>query len=90
MFPLCSFVRSWRSIDRALALCAARGGLWRPFGGGGGGGGGQKIDDLRRERVLFDAIYKKMERELSDRKKMMANIIEVCTHSLVPYAVSVR
>ena len=38
----------------------------------------QQIDDLRRERVLFDTIYKKMERELSDRKKMMANVIEVC------------
>lgn len=37
----------------------------------------QQIDDLRRERVLFDTIYKKMERELSDRKKMMANVIEV-------------
>lgn len=36
-----------------------------------------QIDDLRRERVLFDTIYKKMERELSDRKKMMANVIEV-------------
>lgn len=39
--------------------------------------GTKQIDDLRRERVLFDAIYKKMERELSDRKKMMANVIEV-------------
>eukprot|EP00904_Undaria_pinnatifida_P006019 jgi/Undpi1/2547/HiC_scaffold_13.g05926.m1 len=37
----------------------------------------QEIDDLRRERVLFDTIYKKMERELSDRKKMMANVIEL-------------
>lgn len=37
----------------------------------------KQIDDLRRERVLFDTIYKKMERELSDRKKMMANVIEV-------------
>lgn len=40
-----------------------------------------QIDDLRRERVLFDTIYKKMERELSDRKKMMANVIEVCSES---------
>eukprot|EP00903_Cladosiphon_okamuranus_P016522 g15243.t1 len=37
----------------------------------------QEIDDLRRERVLFDTIYKKMGRELSDRKKMMANVIEL-------------
>ena len=27
--------------------------------------------------MLFDTIYKKMEKELSDRKKMMANVIEV-------------
>ena len=30
----------------------------------------QKIDTLRRERVVFDGIYKKLERELHDKKKM--------------------
>ena len=37
----------------------------------------EQIDNLRRERVVFDGIYKKMERELHERKKEMANIIEV-------------
>lgn len=33
--------------------------------------------------MLFDTIYKKMERELSDRKKMMANVIEVrCVYTV--------
>lgn len=36
-----------------------------------------EIDSLRRERVVFDNIYKKMERELTEKKKEMANIIEV-------------
>ena len=35
------------------------------------------IDDLRRERVVFENIYKKMERELQDRKRQMAEIIEL-------------
>lgn len=35
-----------------------------------------QIDDLRRERVVFENIYRKMERELVDRKKDMAAIIE--------------
>jgi chromosome segregation ATPase len=35
-----------------------------------------KIDNLRRERVVFDGIYKKMERELHDKKKEMAGLIE--------------
>lgn len=36
-----------------------------------------QIDDLRRERVVFENIYRKMERELQDRKRQMAEIIEV-------------
>jgi chromosome segregation ATPase len=36
-----------------------------------------QIDDLRRERVVFDTIYRKLDKELHDRKKMMANIIEL-------------
>ncbi|KAJ1446345.1 hypothetical protein M885DRAFT_625334 [Pelagophyceae sp. CCMP2097] len=35
-----------------------------------------RIDDLRRERVVFDGIYKKLEKELHAKKKEMAAIIE--------------
>ena len=35
------------------------------------------IDNLRRERLMFDSIYKKLERELNDKKTQMAQIIEV-------------
>jgi chromosome segregation ATPase len=35
-----------------------------------------KIDEYRRERVIFDGIYKKLERELHEKKKEMAVIIE--------------
>eukprot|EP01062_Namystynia_karyoxenos_P010686 TRINITY_DN13800_c1_g1_i1.p1 TRINITY_DN13800_c1_g1~~TRINITY_DN13800_c1_g1_i1.p1 ORF type:complete len:603 (+),score=287.15 TRINITY_DN13800_c1_g1_i1:91-1899(+) len=37
----------------------------------------EQIDNLRRERGVFDAIYKKLERELQEKKKEMAFIIEV-------------
>lgn len=36
----------------------------------------QKIDEYRRERVIFDSIYKKLERELHEKKKEMAVIID--------------
>merc|ERR1719230_2257750 len=36
-----------------------------------------EIDDLRRERVVFDNIYKKLDKELHEKKKQMANIIEL-------------
>jgi len=36
----------------------------------------EQIDTLRRERVVFDDIYKKLENELHSKKKEMANIIE--------------
>lgn len=36
-----------------------------------------QIDNLRRERFMFDKIYKKLERELHEKKKQMANIIEL-------------
>jgi len=36
----------------------------------------EQIDGLRRERVVFDSIYKKLEQELQVKKKEMANIIE--------------
>lgn len=34
------------------------------------------IDNLRRERVVFDGIYRKLERELHEKKNKMAQIIE--------------
>ncbi|TPX55688.1 hypothetical protein PhCBS80983_g05122 [Powellomyces hirtus] len=34
------------------------------------------IDNLRRERMVFDNIYRKFERELAEQKKQMADIIE--------------
>merc|ERR1740138_349389 len=36
----------------------------------------EQIDTLRRERVVFDDIYRKLENELHSKKKEMANIIE--------------
>ena len=36
----------------------------------------QNIDSLRRERVIFDNLYKKLEKELHEKRKEMANIIE--------------
>eukprot|EP00357_Protocruzia_adherens_P037033 CAMPEP_0114977314 /NCGR_PEP_ID=MMETSP0216-20121206/3168_1 /TAXON_ID=223996 /ORGANISM="Protocruzia adherens, Strain Boccale" /LENGTH=547 /DNA_ID=CAMNT_0002338357 /DNA_START=38 /DNA_END=1681 /DNA_ORIENTATION=+ len=36
----------------------------------------EEIDSLRRERVIFDEIYKKLERDLHNKRKEMANIIE--------------
>jgi chromosome segregation ATPase len=35
-----------------------------------------KIDSMRQERVVFDGIYKKLERELHSKKKEMSAIIE--------------
>lgn len=36
----------------------------------------ETIDGLRRERVVFDNIYRKLEKELHDKKRQMAGIIE--------------
>jgi hypothetical protein len=36
----------------------------------------REIDDLRREREVFDGIYRRLERDLSERKRAMAAIIE--------------
>lgn len=36
------------------------------------------IGNLRRERVVFDGIHKKLESELSQKKQQMAEIIETC------------
>ena len=32
------------------------------------------IDDLRRERLVFEGIYRKLERELMDKRKELTNI----------------
>eukprot|EP00968_Pinguiococcus_pyrenoidosus_P021803 scaffold2923_cov313-Pinguiococcus_pyrenoidosus.AAC.11 len=37
----------------------------------------QRIDHLRRERVVFDDIYRKLEKELSEKKRQMASVIEI-------------
>lgn len=37
----------------------------------------QEIDNLRRERLVFDQIYRKLEKELQEKKQEMANVIEV-------------
>lgn len=37
----------------------------------------ETIDNLRRERVVFDGIYRKLEKELHDKKNKMAQIIEI-------------
>ena len=36
----------------------------------------EEIDNLRRERVIFDKIYQKLEKELQNKRKEMAKIIE--------------
>jgi len=36
----------------------------------------EEINKLRRERAVFDSIYRKLENELQHKKKEMANIIE--------------
>ena len=41
----------------------------------------ETIDDLRRERVVFDNIYRKLERELQEKTKQMANITALSTVS---------
>jgi chromosome segregation ATPase len=35
-----------------------------------------QIDEYRKERIVFDGIYKKLERELHEKKKEMAAVIE--------------
>lgn len=35
------------------------------------------IENLRRERVVFDQIYKKLERELQHKKKEITGIVEI-------------
>ena len=37
----------------------------------------EQIDNLRRERLVFDQIYKKLEHELQEKKLEMSNIVQV-------------
>lgn len=37
----------------------------------------ETIDNLRRDRSVFDGIYRKLEKELQDKKNSMAHIIEI-------------
>mmetsp|Transcript_22591 Transcript_22591/g.31476 ORF Transcript_22591/g.31476 Transcript_22591/m.31476 type:complete len:541 (-) Transcript_22591:280-1902(-) len=37
----------------------------------------EEIDHLRRERSTFETIYKKLEKELHEKKKLMVNVIEI-------------
>jgi len=37
----------------------------------------EEIDNLRGERMIFDNIYRKLEKDHNERKKQMANIIEL-------------
>ena len=46
----------------------------------------EEIDNLRRERVVFDGIYKKLQHELAEKKKRMAEIIEVQSPTLTQVA----
>ena len=41
----------------------------------------EDIDDLRRERVVFDSIYRKLEKELGEKKRQMANVIEISNNA---------
>eukprot|EP00931_Biecheleriopsis_adriatica_P048461 TRINITY_DN2799_c0_g2_i1.p1 TRINITY_DN2799_c0_g2~~TRINITY_DN2799_c0_g2_i1.p1 ORF type:complete len:563 (-),score=173.19 TRINITY_DN2799_c0_g2_i1:141-1775(-) len=41
----------------------------------------EQIDTLRREKVVFDDIYRKLESELQDKKKEMASIIDQANHA---------
>ena len=39
------------------------------------------IDNLRRERAVFDSLYNKLEKELHEKRKEMADIIEKANYS---------
>lgn len=38
----------------------------------------EHINNLRRERLVYDSIYKKLEKDLQEKKKEMAGIIDIC------------
>ena len=37
----------------------------------------EQIDNLRRERVVFDSVYRRLEKDLINKRQDMANIIEI-------------
>mmetsp|Transcript_33531 Transcript_33531/g.83551 ORF Transcript_33531/g.83551 Transcript_33531/m.83551 type:complete len:550 (+) Transcript_33531:105-1754(+) len=37
----------------------------------------ESIDNLRRERIVFDSQYKKLQRDLAEKKRSMAEVIEL-------------
>jgi hypothetical protein len=37
----------------------------------------EQIDGLRRERVIFENVYKRLERDLNLKRVDMANVIEI-------------
>ena len=39
------------------------------------------IDNLRRERAAFEGVYRKLERELTEQKKLMSDIIEASNNA---------
>ena len=41
----------------------------------------EQIDNLRRERVAYDEVYKKLDKELDEKKAEMARIIEAPPHA---------
>ncbi|POM78085.1 Outer Dynein Arm Docking Complex [Phytophthora palmivora] len=43
----------------------------------------EEIDNLRRERVVFDTIYRKLEREHGDKKRQMAQTIELSNQAVM-------
>jgi len=45
----------------------------------------ENIDELRKERVVFDGIYKKLERELHE-KKVSAGLLRVTDSSDWPFS----
>jgi chromosome segregation ATPase len=44
----------------------------------------QKIDDLRRERLTFDSIYQSLMRDLAEKKRDVAQIMEVLPAACLP------
>lgn len=48
----------------------------------------EQVDTLRHERIVFDNSYRKFERELVERKKQMAEIIEASTSAYEARSVS--
>ena len=50
----------------------------------------ESIDSLRRERQSFDNIYKKLDKDLTEKKKEMQRIIDLsnAAYEVLPYSIS--